>query len=61
VPTSSVIGSIVGTRADLIDVFGLHVAGRTRVSYETRPLAGINDATADVLHGEAKARLVLEP
>ena len=58
---TSVIGSIVGTRADLIDVFALHVAGRTRVSYETRPLAGINDAIADVLHGKAKARLVLEP
>jgi propanol-preferring alcohol dehydrogenase len=58
---TSVIGSIVGTRADLIDVFALHAAGRTRVSYETRPLAGINDAIADVLHGRAKARLVLEP
>ena len=32
---TSVIGSIVGTRADLIDVFALHAAGRTRVSYNT--------------------------
>ena len=29
---TSVIGSIVGTRADLNEVFGLHAAGRTRVS-----------------------------
>jgi alcohol dehydrogenase, propanol-preferring len=31
----SVIGSIVGTRADLNDVFALHTAGRTRVIYQT--------------------------
>ncbi len=58
---TSVIGSIVGTRADLADVFALHAAGRTRVSYETRPLAYVNEAIAEVLHGKAKARLVLEP
>ena len=58
---TSVIGSIVGTRADLTEVFALHAAGRTRVSYETRPLAGVNQAISDVLHGKAKARIVLEP
>ena len=58
---TSVIGSIVGTRADLTEVFGLHAAGRTQVSYETRPLAGVNDAIAEVLGGKARARLVLEP
>jgi alcohol dehydrogenase, propanol-preferring len=58
---TSVIGSIVGTRADLIDVFGLHSAGRTRVIYETRPLAYVNEAISEVLQGKAKARLVLEP
>ena len=58
---TSVIGSIVGTRADLAVVFGLHAAGRTRVSYETRPLAEVNEAIADVLHGKATARIVLEP
>jgi alcohol dehydrogenase, propanol-preferring len=58
---TSVIGSIVGTRADLINVFDLHAAGRTRVIYETRPLASVNECIADVLHGRAKARLVLEP
>jgi len=58
---TSVIGSIVGTRADLSEVFSLHAAGRTRVIYETRPLAGVNDAIAEVLGGKARARLVLEP
>jgi len=58
---TSVIGSIVGTRADLADVFALHAVGRTTVSYETRPLAHVNEAIAEVLHGKAKARLVLEP
>lgn len=57
----SVIGSIVGTRADLDTVFGLHAAGRTRVSYESRPLAAVNDAISEVLHGKARARLVFEP
>ena len=58
---TSVIGSIVGTRTDLLEVFDLHAAGRTRVIYETRPRAGVNDAIAEVLHGQARARLVLEP
>ena len=58
---TSVIGSIVGTRADLLDVFALHAAGRTRVIYETRPLAAVNDSIAEVLHGKAKARIVMTP
>jgi alcohol dehydrogenase, propanol-preferring len=57
----SVLGSIVGTRADLDDVFTLHAAGRTRVIYETRPLLGVNEAIEEVLAGKAKARLVLHP
>jgi alcohol dehydrogenase, propanol-preferring len=57
----SVIGSIVGTRADLLDVFALHAAGQTRVIYETRPLASVNESIAEVLHGQAKARIVLTP
>jgi len=58
---TSVIGSIVGTRSDLINVFDLHAAGRTRVIYETRPLASVNESISDVLHGKARARIVLEP
>jgi propanol-preferring alcohol dehydrogenase len=56
----SVIGSIVGTRADLAEVFRLHAAGRTRVSYEVRKLEEINEAIADVLNGRVAARVVFE-
>ena len=55
------IGSIVGTRADLLDVFALHAAGQTRVIYETRPLAAVNDSIQEVLRGQAKARIVMTP
>nr|BFE73555.1 hypothetical protein GCM10020092_068560 [Actinoplanes digitatis] len=44
-----VIGSIVGTRADLTEVFRLHAAGRTRVRYETRRLDDINGSIEDML------------
>jgi alcohol dehydrogenase, propanol-preferring len=42
-------------------VFALHAEGRTRVIYETRPLAYVNEAISEVLRGKAKARLVLQP
>jgi alcohol dehydrogenase, propanol-preferring len=58
---TSVIGSIVGTRADLADVFALHALGRTKVIYETRDLGSVNESIADVLRGRAKARIVLQP
>lgn len=56
-----VTGSIVGTRADLAEVFRLHAAGRTRVFYETRPLDEINAAIEDVLASDVPARVVLIP
>ncbi|GAA3336546.1 alcohol dehydrogenase AdhP [Amorphoplanes nipponensis] len=56
-----VIGSIVGTRADLAEVFRLHVAGRTEVLYEGRRLDDINASIEDVLAGRVPARLVLLP
>lgn len=58
---TSVIGSIVGTRADLADVFALHALGRTKVIYEIRDLGSVNESIDDVLHGRAKARIVLQP
>jgi len=56
-----VIGSIVGTRADLAEVFRLHSAGRTRVLYEARSLDEINTSIEDVLASRVPARLVLLP
>jgi propanol-preferring alcohol dehydrogenase len=57
----SVIGSIVGTRDDLAEVFKLHAAGRTKVIYEVRKLDEINAAIDDVLASRVPARLVLRP
>jgi len=57
----TIVGSIVGTRADLREVFALHGAGRTHVIRETRPLAEVNEAIADVEAGRVAARIVLEP
>ena len=56
----SVIGSIVGTRQDLVEVFDLHARGRTRVAAETRKLDEVNGAIDDVLAGRATARIVFE-
>ena len=56
----SVIGSIVGTRNDLADVFALHAAGRTSVVTVARKLDEVNEAIADVLAGRVPARVVFE-
>ncbi len=56
----SVIGSIVGTRQDLVEVFELHARGRTRVVAETRKLDEINASIDDVLAGRTTARIVFE-
>ncbi|WP_350275690.1 zinc-dependent alcohol dehydrogenase [Kribbella sp. HUAS MG21] len=56
----SVIGSIVGTRNDLADVFALHAAGRTRVIAVDRKLDEVNQSIADVLAGEVPARVVFQ-
>lgn len=55
-----VIGSIVGTREDLAEVFRLHALGRTRVIAEPRKLDEVNEAIDDVLHARTSARLVFE-
>jgi propanol-preferring alcohol dehydrogenase len=57
----TIIGSIVGTRMDLREVFELHAAGKTRVIRETRPLDQVNEAIADVEAGRVAARIVLQP
>ncbi|MCX5336625.1 alcohol dehydrogenase AdhP [Streptomyces sp. NBC_00140] len=57
---TSVIGSIVGTRQDLAEVFQLHAAGRTRVIHERRPLESVNESIGEVLRGDIKARIVFD-
>jgi propanol-preferring alcohol dehydrogenase len=56
----TVIGSIVGTRNDLNDVFALHAAGRTRVIAVDRKLDDVNESIADVLSGAIPARVVFQ-
>ncbi|MGY1747735.1 zinc-binding dehydrogenase [Modestobacter sp. SYSU DS0511] len=56
----SVIGSIVGTRNDLADVFALHAAGRTEVVSVDRKLDDVNEAMADVLSGAIPAQVVFQ-
>lgn len=56
----SIIGSIVGTRQDLTEVFALHASGRTRVVAQTRSIDDVNEAIAEVTSGKVDARLVFE-
>ena len=57
----TVVGSIVGTRTDLREVFELHAAGKTRVIREIRPLCRVNESIADVEAGRVAARIVFAP
>ncbi len=56
----SVIGSIVGTRNDLADVFALHAAGRTTVIAVERKLDEVNACIDEVLSGDVPARVVFQ-
>ena len=49
----TVLGSIVGTRKDLAEVYAIHAQGRTRVIRETRRLE-------EVEKGDVKARIVFD-
>src|SRR3954464_9033506 len=57
----TIVGSIVGTRADLREVFERHAADKTHGIRETRPLAEVNEAIADVEASRVAARVVLQP
>jgi alcohol dehydrogenase, propanol-preferring len=56
----SVIGSIVGTRLDISEVFELHASGRTRVVADVRQIEDVNSCFEEVLSGKVPARLVFE-
>ena len=57
---TKVVGSIVGTRIDLQEVFELHASGLTTVHHEKRKLEDVNDAIHQVEAAEIKARLVFD-
>jgi len=56
----SVIGSIVGTRLDLAEVFELHAAGKTQVVRTTRHIDEVNEAMKAVENGDIDARVVFD-
>ncbi len=55
-----IVGSIVGTRLDLAEVFELHAAGKTRVIYEKRKLEDVNHSFEEIEQGRISARLVFD-
>lgn len=55
-----IIGSIVGTREDLAEVFRLHALGRTTVVAQTRDLGTAAASMQEVLDGTVPARLVFD-
>ncbi|HEX9132999.1 MAG TPA: alcohol dehydrogenase AdhP [Ktedonobacteraceae bacterium] len=55
-----IVGSIVGTRLDLAEVFDLHAAGKTRVIYEKRRLEDVNHAFEEIEQALVPARLVFD-
>jgi propanol-preferring alcohol dehydrogenase len=55
-----IVGSIVGTRLDLAEVFELHAAGKTRVIHETRHLEEVNQAFEEIEKARVPARLVFD-
>ena len=56
----TILGSIVGTRKDLAEVFEMHAQGRTRVIRETRKLDEVNECFEEVEKGHVKARIVFD-
>lgn len=57
---TKIVGSIVGTRLDLQEVFELHAAGRTEVAYEKRRIETVNEDFRAVEEGRVGARLVYD-
>ena len=57
---TKIVGSIVGTRLDLQEVFELHAAGKTRVAYEKRRIDTVNEDFREVEEGRVEARLVYD-
>jgi alcohol dehydrogenase, propanol-preferring len=55
-----IVGSIVGTRVDLQEVFELHAMGKTKVMLEKREIESVNEDFEAVEKGEVSARLVFD-
>jgi propanol-preferring alcohol dehydrogenase len=53
-------GSIVGTRADLVDALDFAARGRVRTTFETQPLEAINEVFERLETGDINGRVVLQ-
>jgi propanol-preferring alcohol dehydrogenase len=53
-------GSIVGTRADLVEALDFAARGKVRATYETQPLEAINDIFQRLDTGNINGRVVLQ-
>jgi NADPH:quinone reductase-like Zn-dependent oxidoreductase len=56
----TIVGSIVGTREDLAEVYAIHAQGGTTVIRETRRLNEVNECFEEVEKGDVKARIVFD-
>jgi alcohol dehydrogenase, propanol-preferring len=56
-----IVGSILGTRADMRQVIEIAASGRIHIQSEERPLADAERALADLKAGTVAGRLVLVP
>jgi len=57
----NIVGNLVGTYADLSELMTLAGEGRVRLATAFYPLDEINQAIADLHHGQVKGRAVLIP
>ncbi|AUX12609.1 alcohol dehydrogenase AdhP [Latilactobacillus sakei] len=55
-----VIGSLVGTRADLAEAFEFAADGAVTPIVQTRPLADINDIMTEMAEGKISGRMVID-
>ena len=53
-------GSIVGTRADLVEALDFAARGKVRATFETQPLEAINDIFHRLDRGDINGRVVLQ-
>lgn len=55
-----IVGSIVGNRVDLAEVYELHAQGKTKIRYETRKLEDVNSCFEEIEQAKIAARLVFD-
>jgi NAD+-dependent secondary alcohol dehydrogenase Adh1 len=57
----TVVGNLIGTRADLEDLVMLTAQGKVVLHSTRYPLEAANDAIDDLRHGRIRGRAILSP